>query len=183
MSDLHDETRMDLRRVVGMIETLTGLQSRWSGTLRVRDLDFAFSGQKHRSCEISIRRDVLASPAYRWATMIHEGLHSVSGAFTASQPEASSDQWEEAIVEQVQRLLRPTILGSLVVEVSADELAVRDGSHLYNQQIRRLETVRERLRQDALPFYLSLLAGSTRERARTFVDAIRGPQRGEGGES
>ena len=74
-------------------------------------------------------------------------------------------------------------MSSLAIEVSADDLEVRDGSHLYDQQIRRLETVRERLRRDVLPFYLALLAGSTRERARIFVDAMRGSQHGEGIES
>ena len=174
------EAQADLRRVVRVIESLTHLRSCWSGVLNIRDLDFAFSGQKHRSCAISIRHDVLSMPAYRWSTMIHEGLHSVSGAFSSARPDPASDQWEEAIAEQTQRLLRPTILETLKVTVSPHELSVRDESHLYNQQIQRLETIRDLLGRDSLPFYLTLLAASTRERARILVDAMRGPQRGGG---
>jgi hypothetical protein len=174
------EAHADLRRIVALVEEYTGLTSRWNGSLRIRGLDFGFSGQKHRSCAISIRQDVLTVPAYRWSTMIHEALHSVSGDFSSSRSDPSSYQWEEAIAEQTQRLLRPTILEILKVDVSLGDLSARDGSHLYNQQIRRLETIRDLLGRDSLPFYLPLLAASTRERARMLVDAMRGPQNGGG---
>jgi hypothetical protein len=178
---LHVGAHADLKRVIGHIEAQTGLRTRWDGSLQVRDLVFRFSGQKHRSCGISIREDVLSVPAYRWSTMIHEGLHSVSGGFSGVGP--PPDPWEEAIVEQSQRILRPAILIAIGIEIADDDLAARDEAHPYNPGIRRLEIVREVLRRDLRDFYLALLASSAYERTRIRIDAQRHLQSDGGVES
>jgi len=167
---LHAEALADLSRVVEAVQSHTGLSSRWNGTLQVRGLDFSFSGQKHRSCAISIHEDVLSIPAQRWSTMIHESLHCVSGAFSSTGP---SDPWEEAIVEQAQRLLRRTILADFGIHIDADDLEARDIMHPYNPAIERLEMLRRVLSRDPVDFYLSLLAASAMERTRVRIDAQR----------
>ena len=167
----HAEALADLERVIRLIEAQTGLLSRWNGSLRVRDLTFRFSGQKHRSCGISIREDVLAMPPFRWPTMIHEGLHSVSVGMAVAG--LTPDPWEEAIVEQTQRILRPAILGALGVEIAGDDLGARDDGHPYNADIRRLEILRQVLRREPRDFYLSLLASSPSQRTRIRIDAQR----------
>ena len=167
---LYTEALADLRYVIAAVETSTGRKSRWSGSLRVRGLDFGFAGQKHRSCGISIHEDVLAVPAQRWSTMIHEGLHSVSGAFTAAGP---PDAWEEAIVEQMQRIIRPDVLAGLGIEIASDEIEARDLTHPYNGDIGRLEALRRVLGGDPRAFYLGLLVASPTERTRARIEAQR----------
>ena len=49
---LRQQAEADLSRVISEIVTLTGLPSRWRGTVAVRELDYAHSGQKHPSCLI-----------------------------------------------------------------------------------------------------------------------------------
>ena len=167
---LHAEALADLRSVIGAVETHTGLTSRWNGSLRVRGLTFSFSGQKHRWCGISVHENVLLKPAQRWSTMLHEALHSVSAAFLSSGP---LDPWEEAIIEQTQRILRPTILAELGIRISDAELDARDVAHPYNADIDRLEVLRRVLRRETTEFYLSLLAASATERTRLRIDAQR----------
>jgi hypothetical protein len=161
----------DLRNVVRHIEQITGVRSRWNGSLQVRGLEFGNSGQKHRSCEISVREDVLQYPEFRWSTMIHEGLHSVSGGF--AETGVTPDIWEEAIVEQTQRIIRPMILSALGIEIPEDALAARDLSHPYNRDIRQLELVRLALHQNAFDFYLGLLTASITERTKIRIEAQR----------
>jgi hypothetical protein len=167
---LHDEALADVRRVVRAVERHTGLTSRWNGSLRVRGLEFSFAGQKHRLCSISIHENVLLKPAQRWPTMIHEALHSVSGAMLSGGP---VDPWEEAIAEQTQRLLRPTILTELGIQVDADELDARDLAHAYNASIDRLDVLRRVLRRETAEFFLTLLAASATERTVVRIDAQR----------
>ena len=85
----------DLRSVISAIERLTGLTSRWIGAVWVRDDAFPNSGQKHGWCGISVREDVLRHRSRRWRTLIHEGLHSVSGVVPTGHLDASNRRWEE----------------------------------------------------------------------------------------
>lgn len=167
---LYAEALADLQQVVELVETHTGRTSQWSGSLQVRGLEFGFAGQKHRSCGISIHEDVLVVPAQRWSTMIHEALHSVSGAFSAS---GSPDSWEEAIVEQMQRIIRPAILADLGMQIAADEIEARDVIHPYNVDIGRLETLRRVLDREPKDFYMTLLAATSMERTRVRIEAQR----------
>ena len=167
---LHAEALADLRRIIDAVETHTGLTSRWNGSLQVRGLTFSFSGQKHRSCAISIHENVLLRPAQRWSTLLHEALHSVSAAFLSSGP---LDPWEEGIIEQTQRILRPTILAEFGIRIADDEIDARDSAHPYNADIDRLEVLRRVLHREMIEFYLSLLAASAAERTRLRIDAQR----------
>src|SRR4051812_33461011 len=92
---LQAEVTANVQQIVATVTALTRLESRWNGTVQIRGMDFGHAGQKHRSCEISLRQNVLGTPAYRWSTMIHEVLHSLSGGFTELRSDAATDQWEE----------------------------------------------------------------------------------------
>lgn len=155
------------------IVRLTRLSTRWTGVLIVRGLDFGPAGQKHGWCGISIRDDVLTVPEYRWSTMIHEGLHSVSAAFSSARLDPTNQRWEEAIVEQTQRILRPDLLTRL--EVTLDEALVRarDDAHRYNTYIRALEIQRNAESREAREFYLELLGSPPQMRVRRLLTASR----------
>ena len=67
---------------------MTGLRSRWDGTVTVLDdrtaamfSRAAFFARKDWSCAITILDPVVTAPA-RWRTLIHEALHSVSVGLT-----------------------------------------------------------------------------------------------------
>ena len=179
---LRAEAEADLTRLMHEITMITGLGTRWGGVVQVRDLEFGHAGQKHGWCGISLREDVLAVPEQRWTTMIHEALHSVSGAFPITRLDPTSGRWEEAIVEQTQRLLRSELLRRLRVILSEESLRALDDSHRYNGHIRALELLRESERRNGWDFYLQLLASTTEQRAWHVVAASRllAMQRGTG---
>jgi hypothetical protein len=172
----------DLRSVISAIERLTGLTSRWVGAVWVRDDAFPNSGQKHGWSGISVREDVLRHRSRRWRTLIHEGLHSVSGVVPTGHLDARNRRWEEGIVEQTQRLLRQRVLRGLGVSVSEGEFVPDDVLHAYNDYIRALEQVRTSAGEEMEPFYLGLLRATISGRASVVVAATRGfgVQRGEG---
>ncbi len=170
---LRAQAEADLSRVIVEIVAVTGLQTRWRGIVVVRGLDFLHAGQKHGWCGISLREDILSVSEYRWPTMIHEGLHSVSAAFSAARLDPVSRRWEEAIVEQTQRILRPGLLESLGVTLDDGAVSARDASHRYNGYIGGLEAQRQSEQTASLDFYLRLLRSAPRERIRMLIAAVR----------
>ena len=105
--------------------------------------------------------------------MIHEGLHSVSAAFVGARLDPWNRRWEEAVVEQTQRILRPELLTKLNVELNEDLLRARDDSHRYNDYIRALELQRNADGSESRSFYLRLFGSSPDERARMLIAALR----------
>lgn len=116
---LRAQAEADLGQVIDAIVHEAGLPTSWRGVVVVRDVEFSFSGQKHGWCGISLREDVLMVPEWRWVSMIHEGLHTVSGAFSQARLDDLNRRWEEAIVEQMQRVLRARLLERL--QLTLDE--------------------------------------------------------------
>jgi len=172
---LREQAEADLARVIAEIVRITGLPTRWRGTVAVRDFDFAHSGQKHPTCLISLREDTLLSWERRWTTMIHEGLHSVSAVFSSRRLDTTHHRWEEGIAEQLQRLLRDEMLHALRVKLDEVEVRGLDARHRYNEHIRSLEVYRVAARSPPRDFYLELLRFPPTERSRLLVTALRTP--------
>jgi hypothetical protein len=170
---LRAQAEADLSRVIQEIVSLTGLPARWNGSVAVRGMDFAHSGQKHSLCLITLREDTLTSWEQRWTTMIHEGLHSVSGTFSAKRLDPTQNRWEEGVAEQVQRLIRDDVLQTLGVSLDAEVIRGLDARHRYNQHIRSLEIYRVAARRQPRDFYLELLRSTPIERSRLLVTALR----------
>jgi hypothetical protein len=169
------QAESDLRQVVNEIVRITAAPTRWQGIVVVEGLDYPYAGQKQRWCAISLRQDVLVHPEQRWTTMIHEGLHSVSAALSTGRLDPTQHRWEEAIVEQLQRLIRHEVLDMLQVSLNAEIVQGLDDLHRYNAYIRTLEIYREAERRQRWDFYLDLLKSSPVERARRLVRAMRAP--------
>ena len=70
-------------------------------------------------------RPALAGQDERWMTLLHEVLHSVSVGF-ARDDYGQGPGWEEGVVEQMQRLLRPQALARLSASVPQAVLAEAD---------------------------------------------------------
>ncbi len=163
----------DLKSLIPEIERWSGLRSRWSGQVWVRAGSFPNAGQKHGWCAISVREDILRHPSRRWRTMIHEGLHSVSGAFSTGRLDARNRVWEEGIVEQTQRLLRQRLLRDLGLALPEAQFLRDDAQHPYNTHIRVLEQLRVAVREEPEPFYRRLLGATIDGRAQAIVVAKR----------
>ena len=100
---------------------MTGLKSWWRGEVHViqpSEQIFShrqFTARKDWDCSFSIVA-TLTNDDVRWRTLIHEALHSVSVGLNA-QDYGPYLGWEEATVETLQRLIRPSILARLGVSV------------------------------------------------------------------
>lgn len=95
----------------------------------------------------------------RWRTEIHEALHGFSaGLSQASYAELRG--WEEGVVEQLQRMLRPSILRSMNMVIPEDLFVNVEKHHYYNRFVSALEAMRQELNELPEAFHLRLLAVS-----------------------
>ena len=95
MTELEEQIRDELLRLKPIVEDITSLFSRWSGTVDlVTDADFR--GKKPFSCHI-LMQEALAHEEVRWRTAIHELLHSVSAGYLQSEY-MTWLSWEDGVV-------------------------------------------------------------------------------------
>jgi hypothetical protein len=149
-----EQIRQDLKAIVPIVETLTGLKSRWNGNVEFVS-DAIFKGLKPYACDILIG-DTFLDPDERWTTLIHELLHSVSAGYNRFDFEANVG-WEEGVVENLQRILRAEILSELELVVAEDLLRQLDEQHPFNRYIMPLERARDVFGDDEREFHLDLL--------------------------
>lgn len=160
---MEGELQLNLRQIIQVLEDIFGRPSRWNGNaILARTLSFA--GAAHYDGSISISELVYAEPELRWRTMIHEALHTFSPPYTRSEYNAAQG-WEEGVVEQMQRLLRPQVLAALGVAVREEVLTNAEADHQYNAYIALLEDLRLHLRDVPFGFYRMLLSTPLPERA------------------
>ena len=163
---LHEE----LEQIRRALEALLGRPSRWSGVLELTD-DPTVNGAKPFRCDIVINGN-LRGQDVRWRTLIHEMLH----AFSAGYNRRDFDDfpgWEEGVVEQTQRLLRPSILSQLGVTAAETIFEQAEANHRYNAYLRALETLRQSFNISPEQFYLALLSEPIKTRAAFVVGMAR----------
>lgn len=145
---------------------MTGLRTNWNGVVDLVP-DAHFKGKKPFSCAILLAAD-LASQNVRWRTLIHECLHAFSAGYNPLDFE-NYPGWEEGVVEQLQRLLRPTLLLEMGLDIDSSVFEEVERTHLYNRYILALESVRLVLERDTMDFYLGLLRTPMRDRYSTLL--------------
>lgn len=179
MDGIEAQVQRWIARIVPIVEELTGLPSRWSGRVELVP-NPSYKGAKSFSCLISL--DVaLAGQDERWTTLIHEVLHSVSVGFVR-EDYGQGPGWEEGVVEQMQRFLRPQVLGRLSISVPQRVFDEADASHPFNPYVIALEDIREVLQAEKLPFYLRLLQTPIKGRIGVVLaemSALRGHDKNE----
>ena len=159
---MEGELQLNLRQIIQVLEDILGRPSRWNGEAHlVRNL--SFGGAAHYDGSISISEYVVADPDLRWRTVIHEALHTFSPQYSHPQYIAARG-WEEGVVEQMQRLLRPQIVAALQVSINEVVVAEAEVNHSYNVYITALEDLRERLGDAPMSFYRLLLTTPLPER-------------------
>jgi hypothetical protein len=163
--DVHEtETRIHqkLVAIVDFLSELTGLTSRWNGEVELSQ-DSQALGRKPFTCRI-ILNERLTTDQLRWRTLIHEVFHSFSAGYTREDYQAWRG-WEEGVVEQLQRLFRPSVLAHLSVTSNVAVFQAIEEGYPFNKYIRALEQLREAI--DSRPtqdFYLDLLATEIKDR-------------------
>ena len=160
---MEGELQENIRQIVQVLEGILGRRSRWNGEA-VLENGLFFAGAARYSGSIGISEVIFADPDLCWRTLIHEALHMFSPQYT-HLTYLNARGWEEGVVEQMQRLLRPTILIHLGVTVSEKANAAVEQAHPYNKYIAVLEDLRLRLGEEPEGFYSALLATPLPERA------------------
>ena len=161
----------ELERVAPLLTELTGLPSRWNGQVELGQEEW-FRGKKLFSCGIVIQAKLVTQET-RWRTLIHESLHSRSTGYNSADYNTLIG-WEEGVVEQTQRLLRPEVLARTGVQVEEAVFEEVETDHVYNRYIDALEDLRRSLsitEEQQTNFYVDLLATPIRDRA-TFVYSL-----------
>ena len=160
---MEGELQINLRQIIRVLEEILGRPSRWNGKAYLAR-SLSFGGMAHYDGSVSISEYVIADTDLRWRTMIHEALHTFSPQYSHSQYIAARG-WEEGVVEQMQRLLRPDVLAALQVSINEAVVAEAEVNHSYNVYITALEDLRERLGDVPMSFYRLLLTTPLPERA------------------
>jgi len=161
---MEGELQLTLRQTVDVLEGILGWPSRWNGQVSlVRSLTVA--GAAHYGGSISINELIYVDADLRWRTLIHEALHTFSPLYTRYEY-TTARGWEEGVVEQMQRLVRPQVLTALGVAVNEETLLEAEASHPYNIYIAFLEDLRLRLNDAPFSFYKMLLACPIKERSK-----------------
>ncbi len=114
MTEAETRIQQELVAIMGVLRELTGLTSRWSGDVELIH-DLRVLGRKPFTCRIVLNERLADQPVH-WRTLIHEALHSFSAGYNMTDYQAFLG-WEEGTVEQVQRLLRPTVLKRLGLQI------------------------------------------------------------------
>jgi hypothetical protein len=165
---LADETL----RILDVLTKQTGLSTQWNGMVEVV-YEAEFAGKKRFACDIQISADLTENPL-RWATLIHEALHSLFAGYVREDYQQFRG-WEEGVVEQLQRLWRSRILTELDIMEAEEIFQQRDEVHLYNGYIAALEELRtvlesEGYKASAEEFYVRLLAEPMRNRPQFLLN-------------
>lgn len=162
MNEAEIRVQQELVGIVDVLSELTGLTSRWNGEVELSQDARAF-GRKPFSCRI-ILNESLADQPVRWRTLIHEALHSFSAGYNSRDYQAWRG-WEEGVVEQLQRMFRPSVLTRLSVTVDAAIFKDAEVDYLFNKYIKALEQLREATDTRATQeFYIDLLATKIKDR-------------------
>lgn len=169
MDELEARTHSEIETILTVLLELTGLPSQWSGHVELVP-NAEFKGQKRAMCDIQIEA-ALADQDERWPTLIHEALHSISAGYN-SNDFRDFRGWEEGVVEQLQRLYRPTILRRMGVELEEAIFYPDEQEHQFNSYIAALESLRtfvDNPFSEEFDFYRDLLSLPIKERLGSVV--------------
>ena len=159
----------ELQELRSVVEELTGLPSRWNGSVSIVDAasmqlltGTLAMAQKEWSCAIAVNEIILGEDS-RWRSLLHEMLHSVSVGMNR-EDYTRLKGWEEGVVEQVQRQIRPLVLSRLDVNIPEEVFVPFELNWPYNRYISALEEIRSYLGYPLDSFYLALLRTPLAER-------------------
>ena len=141
--------------VAAVQSLIGGLTSRWNGLVTLSEVT-NHAGIMRPDGEIVLLQSIWekgGAPRYR--TIIHETLHSFSQWTTPQYRDGKGR--EEGVVENLQRLLRQQILGTIGVAIPESDFAVGDNTHPFNPYILELEKLRSLLAIYDAAFYIELL--------------------------
>ena len=171
MDELKTQIQAELSAITDFLEERLGRRSRWNGEVELSS-DAAAFGKARWSGAIILNR-LVAESDLRWRTEIHELLHTFSTGLGLSDY-LNLPGWEEGVVEQLQRSLRPEVLSRLSARVPEVIFVSVESGHEYNRYIAALDKLRNVLNaptQEA--FYQELLATPLKDRPKVIIQAGR----------
>lgn len=133
-------------RLKAELETLNPLVSRrlnapssWNGEVTL-GANAATRGRRLYAggIEVDVR---LAGHEARWRTLIHELVHAHSAGLNPPDYDAYRG-WEEAVVENIQRRIRPGVLAEAGVTVDEAVFRAVDDAFIFNDAVSALEELR-----------------------------------------
>ena len=130
-------------------EAPRNLPSRWNGTVDLESMA-GTAGGKAQDCSIKFNKRLWNEDEYKYSTLPHEWLHSVS-PLRDIMDYVRMRGWEEGPIEGMTRIMRPRILERLGKPQSIDEDARfnRDLFHPYNKYINLWKDVADGLQYDS----------------------------------
>jgi hypothetical protein len=160
--ELHDY----LAALRDWLEALTGLRSRWNGTLIVSDEvdEFGrprYSAEKVWTCEIAVHRSSLRSPSL-FISLVHESFHAISAGVTQRHFQLNRG-FEEGVVEWLTRHLVPRLAEECGTQ------AVMEGRAAFQRYLESLERLRNWTGKEDEVFYLDLLRTPLAQRSDAVV--------------
>lgn len=170
MDDLETQITDEVAAITGFLEQQLGRRSRWNGEVELSGDPTAF-GKALWNGRISINRQT-AQTDLRWRTEIHEALHLLSAGLTPTSY-IDFEGWEEGVVEQLQRLLRPAVLNALAVVVPNSVFVAVEAHHDYNRFIQALERIRAEVSTPPFAFYRDLLGTPLAARPSSVIQLGR----------
>lgn len=152
----------EIRRVVAEVEALTGLRSRWNGSVTVWEASLAatlgvkpFLAKKTWDCGMAVV-DALLGDSQRWRSLIHEALHSVSVGMNEVDYRRFTG-WEEGVVEWLQRRWRRQVLLAIGLDLPEEDFAATERNWALNGYLEALETLQAGCGLEADRFYMTLI--------------------------
>ena len=167
-------TKSELAFVNQWLETFLRYPGMWNGELSLFTNEQP-AGTMNFDGSISLSLP-LQQKEIRWATHLHEILHSYSKGYLPI-PYNARPGWEEGVIEKLQRLLRPIMLEQRLdgkAIATAIEKAQLDATHPYNTYVNALEGLRHLVQEpDEFKFYTQLLRSPLADRAQTLITEVK----------
>jgi len=153
--------------IVQIVESLSGLSSRWNGAVLLTDEVLisgrpCFRARKDWSCGLTVHVATIVQPQMH-LTLVHEAFHSVSVGARRQQLEGNRG-FEEGVVESLTRFHGLDILGDAGYPNRKSQAREQ-----FDDFLEALESIRRVCRADHDTFYLGLLRTPLAERRYTVV--------------
>ena len=159
----------DSRTTVAEVAQRTRLPTRWNGKAIIQTAMDApgipvRNGAKNWDCSIEVHVTRLSPPG-RYATSVHEALHSVSVGLNPADFRAFKG-YEEGVVEQLTRQMQGEIAAALSFQ------GIMERRTAYNRYVLLLENLRGLTQREENAFYLDLLRTPLCNREDTVLQWI-----------
>lgn len=157
-------------RIAAWLENQLGMISRWSGDISIDAADSKYAGVKRWNCWIGLNVEYADRITYRFPTLIHEMVHSISKDLTPAGYVANKG-WEEGLIELTARVHRKELMARQFPELALDEAVFAAQDYAYQIWVEDIQAIAKELKRPIKAFIKELLAMPVQERS-AYVKAL-----------